>query len=360
MFWKHVLAFSTWSPLTPFCAPPDGAGDGGTPAVGGSDAPAGDEGAGDDSLSGDAPADNGDDEPAARVDGGRDDDPDDDDDEDRELDALPVEERAKRLRTRLRRYQRQQRSMRPIAEMFRDGSGRLMSPQEVQRRLSSAADWDEMNQFLQEHPDIVGQILERKNRGSRGAAPDTKPTAFVDPFADESKLPFDTTTEAGRFIVDNLRATAKQNFELRQLIDELRNGVTDVRRRDSARTLQQVEASWKSSTLAAAKEAGLDPADTELFVERVWNVFERGKFTKSLHRLKVDQVIKDKLAAFKGRRRAAVAGQQNRAERGRTVPPPAGRGKTTVATAADRNNVGGIKEARKSLFTRLGMSAPPR
>jgi hypothetical protein len=283
---------------------------------------------------------------------------DPDDDELAELDSLPPDAQLKNARTRLRRYQRQFRTLRPIADLFRSEDGRYLAPQEVQRRLNAAADWDEMHPFLQQHPDIVAQILERKNRGT-GPVADQRPQ-FEDPFKDEDKLPFDTSTEAGRFIVDNLRGMAKQNFELRQQIEELRTGVTEVKQNEGRRSLASVENTWKSRTLEAATKAGLDEADKRLFVESVWNVFERGKLTRSLARLNLQQVIDQKLAPFKGRRRATVAGQQGRAERGRIVPPPAGRGRTTAAAATDRNNAGTIKDARKSLFSRLGMSAPPR
>lgn len=363
MFRRHLIAFSTWSPLTPFLAPPDGAGGGGAPAAGGSDAAAGDGGADDHTSVGDGgPDDDGAGDPGDRGDGDRgqaDDHDDDPDNDDREFDALPPDQQAKTARTRLRRYQRQFKTLRPIADMFRGPDGRLMPTQDVQRRLAAAADWEEMNEFLQQHPDIVGQILERKNRGGRGPA-EPQRKEFEDPFADESKLPFDTTTDAGKFIVNHLRNHAKENFELRQLVDELRNGVTDVRRRDSQRSLQQTEGEWKNRTLEAARAAGLDKADLQLFVESVWNVFERGKLTRSLNRLNLQDVIAKKLAPFKARRRSNVAGQQQRAEHGRTVPPPAGRGRTTAATPNDKNNVGTIKDARKSLFTRLGMSAGPR
>jgi hypothetical protein len=346
--------------LTPCLAPPDGVGgggaaatadSGGAPAGGGAAEPTDDGGDLDDGGADDGP-----------LDAGADGDPDADEDLrelEEDLAQLPPEAQQKRIRTRYRRASRQLRTVRPIAEMFRDPSGRFLPADEVQRIVHDARDMREVNAFLTEHPDLMQQMLERR-RGGGGRKPEA-PTAFQDPFADEAALPLDMTNEASRFVVQHLRDARRENFELRQMLEDIRRGVGGMQQTEAERRLADTETTWRTSTLEAAQRAGLDERSRQLFVNAVWKSFELAKARNILGRVDLKQVITRELKPYAGQRRRQVADTQTRAQHATTVPRPAGRGQTAAASAQDTNkSAGTLKDARKSFFERIGMRTPPR
>jgi hypothetical protein len=357
MFLRHVRAVSTWLPMMLLLAPEDaGAGSGG--AAGGESGAPGDGATGIADGSDGDPAPEGD-QPA---DGATGDDDLDDEDREREelLNALSPEEREKRIRTWNRRTSRQLRSLRPVAELLRDPrNGQLLPPDEVRRRLSAAEDMAELNALFEQHPDLVGEILKRRNGGGREAAA-PKAAEYQDPYADANALPFDMEQEASRYLVDQLRAGHKERFDLRQRLEQLNNAVEQLTQGDQRRTLAQVEDHWKNQTLAAAKRAGLDERQTSAFVNSVYKTFRLAKAEKRLGRIKVAEILERELAPYKGQRRTVVTDQHRRAANAANAPRPGGSGQRTAATPNETNKTGTIRDARKSFFERLGQSAPPR
>lgn len=339
-----------FSVQAPLMSPPD-AGAGGGDAGGDGDAGAGDGAAGD----GDAGGDAGDGDGAARQAAG-------DEEEDPDDDGLAPEiaNDPKRLRTRLRRTQRQLKPFRDVEGALRDpASGRLLTPQEITRRFSLADDQAELNAFFAEHPDMLEQILERKRGGGRREAA-AKPT-FVDPFADPSKLPFDATDEAGRFFVDNMRAQAKENFELRELLNEIREGQQGLQQGVQRERLSRVEETWKTNTLGAAKAAGLDAEDTKDFVNNVYRDFRLLGAEKKLDKADVNAVIARNIRPFSrhaaGRSRGAAATQQRMADGNSRRPQPQRQGAPTTAQAKT-NSKETIKDGRRTFFERAGQRPP--
>lgn len=289
---------------------------------------------------------------------GGDDDPDDVDSD------LPQEIRddPKRLRTHLRRTQRQMGRVRPIAERFRDNAtGQFMQPQQIDRILGRAQDMEELETFFGDNPDIVQAILDRRKGGRRGATAAAE-DAFVDPFAKEDELPWDTATPEGKKFLELFRDNAKAQFELRQEIKKLHGQLGQVNQRDTARTLGGIEATWKSSTLAAA--AKVPEHFRESFVTNVWRAFELAKRSGGLGKVRVQQVLERELKPYlrsaKGEQRRTAAGAQERAEHNTTIARPGSRAATSVADPKASNKVGTIRDARKSFFERIGMSPTSR
>lgn len=289
-----------------------------------------------------------------------------DDDPDEAIDtALPEEikthPRFKQLRTRNRRYQRQMSALRPIVEHFRSRNSRL-SAEEISRVLNRAQDMEELEPLFAQHPDLVQSILERKAGRGRTAAADAD-DAFVDPYADESKLPFDTSNDTGRALLALFRENAKTVHELKVANRRLERQVGTVAERDTHRTIADHERGWKSATLAAVQ--GLPDAEQRAVVAIVQTKFDLAKERRQLGRINPRQVIDEALAPFKraarGRQRQSVAGQQQRAERNTTLPRTHSQGRTAAASPSDSNNKnnGTIKDGRKSFFLRIGQSAPP-
>lgn len=337
-----------------------GAGDGG----GGGDDGAGD-GGGDAGEQGDGDAgDDGADPQADRRAAGDDDDADlTDEEREREelLNTLTPEERAKRARTWNRRTSRQLRAIAPIAERFRGKDGRYLTVDEIDRIRNKAADQEEIEAFYAEHPDLLQEMLKRKN-GAR-----TEPAAaaaFVDPFANEADLPFDTTSPEGKWFVEQHRRQARENFELKQTLTRLEQALGGVHERDTQRSLAQAENTWKTETLAAAKTAGLAGDDLQDFVNGVYANFRLARAEKRLDKVDRKQIIERALRPFKRNRtagtRQAAAGAHQRAAHNTGVPRPGNRGAAGPANPQDTNRPAGtIKDARKGFFARVGMSAPP-
>jgi hypothetical protein len=350
--------------LTPCEAPPDGAGGGAASAAPSAGAPAGGAAgtggsAHDDNGNDDGGDDGGDlDQDTGDGDGG-----DDDDEElsEREalLDALPVEEREKRVRTWNRATSRKLKKLAPIAELMRGPDGRFLPPHEVQKMRQDATDMRELNAFFAEHPDVVQQILERK-KGSAGTGQPPAST-YQDPYADEEKLPLNMQDEAARFVVQQLRNLDKTNHDLREELAALKGVAGTIQQNDVQRSMAAVENHWKTSTQAEARRQGLDERQTAMFINSVWKTFELAKAQKILKRVDMKQVFARELKLLGVSRRRTVADTARRAERVTQIPRPAGRGQTAATTATDTNkNAGTIKDARKSFFTRLGQSATPR
>jgi hypothetical protein len=352
--------------LTPCYAPPDGAGGGAGSAAGaGGTADAASAGSGTDAGT------DGDPDPAATDgadgDAGDGDDPIADPELEAELRereellaALPPAERDKRVRTWNRRDARKLARVNPIAEVLRDPTtGKFLPREEVERMRRDALDMRELNQFFTENPDVVRSIMERRaNGGRRDEA--AKPT-WQDRFADPEKLPLDMTNPASQFVVEQLRALDKQNFELRQLLEETRRGVGTLHQTDAERRVAAVENTWKTAALSAADRHNLDARERAIFVGSVWKTFELAKARNLLGRVKPDDIIAKELKNFGGARRRAVADTTRRATHATTVPRPAGAGHTAAAGPRETNRQAGtIKDARRSFFDRLGQSAPPR
>lgn len=282
---------------------------------------------------------------------------DDDDDVDADLPA-EIRDDPKRLRTHLRRTQRQFGKVRPIAERFRDPStGQYMQPQQIDRMLGRSQDMEELETFFADNPDIVQAIVERRQGGARrpGAA---DPDAWVDPFAKEDDLPWDTTTPEGKKFLELFRDGNKTQHELRTQIKRLEGQLGQVNQRDTTRTLAGIESTWKTSTLAAANKV---PAEyRENFVTSVWRAFELAKTKRQLGKVRVDQIIERELKPYvratRGAQRSTAAGAQRTAEHNTTIPRPGARGTTSAADPnASNKGVGTIRDGRKSFFSRLGM-----
>jgi hypothetical protein len=353
----HVLSY-----------PPDanaGAGGGGRAAAGDAGADAGaDGGRVQDDLGNDSPDD---------ADGGagdHDDDPDleglsDDYREmERSLDGLDPDKRYANAKTRLRRYARSLNRSQPILEQLRDAQGQPLNLQQVQRMRELARDMEELEQFFQTDTEALQYVLARKNKGGAGAGGrETADEQFVDPYADESKVWFDTTTEAGQKFLAQLRTDAKDKWELRQEIKRLRGGFEGIARTEGTRQDREVEGNWKTAALAAAKQAGLTGDLMTGFVNAVYADFRIAKAEKRLGRVSPQQVVERHLGFYRrlggGQRRAAAADTSRRVANNGARPGPQRRGSPTTATDTGKTP-GTIKDARKSFFERIRGNAAAR
>lgn len=349
-----VAVFTALAVVGIVAGAPSGGADGDAGEAAGGDAAQGDSA--DTSQSGTEDQD-GDAAPGDRRAAGNDDDDEDDTDRD-----LPEEIRndPKRLRTHLRRTQRQFGKVRPIAERFRNPTtGQYMQPQEIDRVLGRAQDMAELETFFADHPDVVQTILE-KRRGGKGAVAAAEDT-FQDPFANPADLPWDTETPEGKKFLELFRDGARHTHELRQHIKRLEGQLGQVNQRDTTRTLAGIENTWKSATLAAA--ARVPDHLRESFVTNVWRAYELAKHTKALGRVQVQQVLerelKPYLRAARGAQRQTVAGAQRSAEHNNNIPRPGTRS-NGAANPKDSNKAGTIKDARKSFFDRVGMNPTTR
>lgn len=274
-----------------------------------------------------------------------------------------VRDDPKRLRTRYRRLQRQHGTVARIAERFRGTDGRYLPPEEIDRVRARAADMDEVQALLDENADIVQLMLERKRGGGRAAEPAAE-EPWQDPYAAVlDKLPFDPEHASSQWFLNEFRRLDKVNHELRSALKKVEQGVGSVQQRETQRTEQQIEGTWKTETLAAARTANLAGEDLEDFVNTVYANFRAGKAERRLDKLNRQQIIERALRPFKrartaGSRQAAV-GAHTRAEGNRTLPGPHSRAAASPATAHDTNTVGTIKDGRRSFFKRLEMQAPP-
>lgn len=335
---------------TPLLSPPDGDAGGGD--AGGDVGDHGD--AGDTGDAGEADAGEGD---AGKGDGRHAAGDDDADPEDDGL-APEVANDPKRLRTRLRRLQRQMRPFRDVEGQLRDQSGRLLTPQEINRRFSLAQDQEELNAFFAEHPDTLEQILERKRGGGRRTEAVDE---FKDPFADPAAIGIDVTDPAGKWIVDQLRGQAKENFDLKQTLKRIEQGLGGVQQQTQQDRLTRVEQTWKENTLGAAKTAGLSQEDTVDFVNNVYRDFRLLGAEKKLDKADVRAVIARNLRPFArhaaGRSRGQAAQQQRTAQRNGERPQPQRQGAPTTAQAKT-NNRETIRDGRTSFFARAGQAPP--
>lgn len=364
--WLTLIAAAAVAVFGWVGAPDAGAGGGAGDNV---DAGGGDDGAagGDDGDAGaddDAGGDAGDDD-TRRAGSGDDDFDDDDDQADDAIDATLPDEvknhpRYKQLRTWNRRNQRRLSALRPIVEHFRSRNSRLSST-EISRLLNRAQDMEELDPLLAQHPDLVQTILERKAGKGRPAAADAD-EAFVDPFADETKVPFDTSTESGRVLLTLFRENAKTAHDQKQAIRRLERQLGTVAERDTTRTIGEVEGRWKTATISAIKD--LPREAQEAIVLAVQSQFDLAKERRQLGRIDPRQIIERAVAPFKralkGQQRRTVAGQQQRAADNTKLPRSQGQGRTAAASPNDANKgAGTIKDGRKAFFARIGQSAPP-
>jgi hypothetical protein len=271
----------------------------------------------------------------ATQDGADDDDPDDpagdrtrrgDGDDDDDDADLPEEIRndPKRLRTHLRRTQRQFGAVRPIADRFRDpDTGQYMPPQEIDRVLGRAQDMEELERSSR-------STRTSSRRSSSGAAaednrPLPRPPTSVrqDPFANPTILPWDT----------NRRPRVKKFLEL------FRDRAREARAADGIKRLEGRSARSTSATRPARSPAsrrrGKPPRSRPRrrcprcrahVCQRVWRAFELAKTRGQLGKVNVQQVLDSRTEALSAgqsrppatdrRRRAA------RAEHNTTIPRP--------------------------------------
>lgn len=367
--WLTFAALAATMGIVGIVAGGGGAGDGSGAGGDGGDQGDGDAGDGDrgDGAAGDGDAGDGGDRRAAVDRGDAGDGDDDITDEEREreelLAALPPEEQAKRARTWNRKNQRTVRTLTPIAEQFRDPrSGRYLTPQEVARIRSKAADQEELEEFFNEHPDLLNEVIKRKKGGGRTAEA-AAAEAFADPYANENDIPFDTASPEGKFLVGFMREAKRENHDLRQSVKRLEQALTGVNERDTQRTFTQIEATWKDETMRAATTAGLQGDDLQDFVNGVYSQFRLGKAERRLDKLDRKAIIERALRPFKRNRsagdRRSAADAQRRAEGNTRVPRPGQRGAAQPANPNDTNRTGTIRDGRKSFFARQGLSAPP-
>lgn len=292
------------------------------------------------------------------VDRGAADGGDDEDDEDAGL-APEVRDDPKRLRTRHRRLQRQMGEVRPIADRFRGPDGKYMSPDQIDRMRARAQDMDEVQQLLDANPDILQSMLERRNGRPAAAARDD----YQDLFPDDAAIPWDTADPASKTLVDTLRKFHRDIHDLRKENTQLKQGLGTVHERDTARSAQEVEDSWKTQTLAAAKAAGLTGDDHDHFVNSVYLNFRLARAEKRLGKVNRAAILEQALRPFKRTRvagdRRAAADAHARADANGTRPQPGSRGATTPARASDTNRSGTLKDAREGFFARIGRTPPP-
>lgn len=320
----------------------DPAGEGGDPADEGGGGPDGGDPVGDAAAAA----------AAAAADGPDADDPEDD------WAGLPqdLRDNPKLLRTRHRRLQRQFSQAKPIVERFRDANGQLMSADQVDRVLQRAREMEEFDGFLDENPDVVTTILERRKAGGRAPAAED---VYQDPFANAEALPFDTATETGRFLQATFSRIGRENHELRQQIRQVLAGVGDLRTSDQARTVAQHEQVWRSAVLEGIKE--LPEESRGIFANSIYRAFQLAKGNGTLARVNVAQLVERELAPFRragrARTRTDAAAAQRRATGAQSTPQPQ-RGRTAPVDPNATTKVGTIRDGKRSFFTRLGMSAP--
>jgi hypothetical protein len=242
-------------------------GSGGTPAsTPGGDAPPADAGA-------DAPADSADPGATAAAPGAADADEDDLDDDGADDVAQHLPE--PQVRTRARRLQRQMARMRPIVERFRDpATGKTMTPDQVDRLLANARDFDAIDRVFQGSPELMTRFMQERDRIASGqpapssSRPAAAPTEPADAPFDESTWPFETDTPTGQ----RLLQMAKDQHELTRQFRATQRELTAIKQGTEQQTLSQTEQAWKRDTLAAAAEVA--PEYRELFIRGVYYQFE--------------------------------------------------------------------------------------
>jgi hypothetical protein len=283
----------------------------------------------------------------------------------RSLDGLDPDKRYANAKTRLRRYARSLNRSQPILEQLRDAQGQPLNLTQVQRMRALAADMEELEQFFQTDPEALQYVIGRKNKGggAAGGGRETADEAFVDPYADESKVWFDTTTDAGQKFLAQLRTDAKDKWELRQEIKRLRGGFEGIARTEGTRQDREIEGNWKTAALAAAKQAGLSGDLMTGFVNAVYADYRIAKAEKRLGRVSPQQVVERHLGFYRrlggGQRRAAAADTSRRVANNGARPGPQRRGSPTTATDTGKTP-GTIKDARKSFFERIRGNAAAR
>jgi hypothetical protein len=287
----------------------------------------------------------------------------DDDDEDDDAD-LPAEVRddPKRLRTRLRRTQRQLAPARPILDRLRDPrTGRLMDERTVDTVLSRARDMEALEALIDKNPELA-RIIAAASSGKPISASEAATVAAAAGQGDagafnEEDLPFDTSTDSGKFFATLARRVHEQDATIRRLNDQL----GQVNQRDVARTVRQVEGEWKTQTIAAANR--LPEQFRHTFANAVYRAFELAKRDRSLGRVSVRDVIARELQPYaryvRQQQRGDAAAAQRRATNNNNRPGPVTRGTAPARPDDSNRGAGTIRDARQSFFKRIGATPTP-
>lgn len=327
--------------------------------LGGSNAPNADGGAGADDTAVDDLADLVPEPRRTAADDGDDQHGEDDDDDDADL-PENVRDDPKRLRTKLRRTQRQYSAARPVIERLRDpNTGKLYDARTVDTLLSRARDMEEMEGLFEKRPDLVEAIMAARRGDATSGQKRTIAQAETDTGVafDEADLPFDATSDSGKFFA----AMRREQLEDRKLIKQLVGRLDEQGQRESTRQLSVVEQTWKRETVAAANR--LPEEVRQLFVNAVQGRYEVARRDRGLGRLNPREVIARELQPYatylRRQKRGEVGDAARRANNNINRPGPVTRG-TAPAGAGDSNRgAGTIRDARKSFFSRIGGSPAP-
>lgn len=245
----------------------------------------------------------------------------DDDDPDDEDADLPEEVRnnPSRLRTRLRRTQRQLAEYRPFADRLRGPDGKF---QNVDDLLYKAREFDQLDAQLRGNPHLRQTLL-----GEQPAAADAGDAAF-----DPSTLPFETDSPEGKYFASLAETTHRQQ----QTITKLTARLDAMEQGTQAASVAQHESTWRAATLAAANEIE-DRGVRRLFITAMYHGgFDKAKREGTLGRIDVKAVIQRQLAELRvtqsTKNRAAAAASQRVAEANKSQPRAA-RGSSTPAPA---------------------------
>lgn len=341
MFKDFLGMLGSASPAVPFGPASDGAdaGGGGGPAAGadaGAGPAAGATGADPAADDGDAVA-----RAAAEAEAGaddRDDLPDDDD----LVEHLPEPQ----LRTRLRRTQRFAQKVRPLADRLRGPDGKFLTPEQVDRVLSNARYFEEVDGILQRDPEAVRALQAARARLEAGA---TEPEPADEPF-NEADWPYETESAQGK----RLLQMAKDQHEDRQRMRRLERQLAGVDRRDQLRTVEQAESQWKTAALTAAKE--VDAEYRPMFVRAVRAEFELLKAQNMLTKASAQSVIDRHLAPIrarnKGKTRETVDRQSAMAAANGKLPAVPRPGAMRPAAGGGEPKRETLKDASKSFLAR--------
>jgi hypothetical protein len=356
---KHHLSFAFWGAAAtggPLQNPPgESLESGAAPAAPVEAPPAGEQG--DPAADGD-PADAIGDEPAGEAAPVDDNDVDDDD---ALVDDLPEP----RVRTRLRRTQRQWKQARPVIDALRSisGDGRLPDARTVTTLAQESAYYREINDVLTRKPELLQAILKAKQELDGGdsstaataadpaAAESDQPTPF-----DESDWPFETETPQGK----RMLAMARELHELKHSARQAQTLAQRATQTQQTAELATIENDWKTAAIAAAEKAfPTDVAARRLFVNNVWHQFERLKQTNRLKGTNARQVIAELAAPFTRRQATKARGAATTAARtvtnNATLPRTVRPGSTSPAPGAGAapKTRETLADARKSFFGRL-------
>lgn len=362
MFVRALFPFAAFFGLAAICGPlleqPGDAGGGGTPAGGG--APPADTGTAD-PASGD-PADAADLAGASDGDpqGDRDHDAAGDDDDDSFVDHLPEAN----LRTRVRRGQRYRRDTEPIVNLFRGPDGKLLPPQEVNRLLANAREFENFDRILRGGGEKGRKALaalmeadaELRNGGSATAAEDDHPPFDAAGF--EAAWPYEIETKEGRAFFERQKAEAQRTHALEGDVKQLRKLVTGVQQHTAQESFSKVETDIKATVFAAAQE--LAPEYRETFIVGARAQFDllraTNKLTAPAMKAVIDRMLAPVRAANKKQGRGAASKASAMAAANGTLPRTPKPGTVAPASGTSTTNKREtIKDGSRAFFQRVGM-----